>query len=555
MFRATRGSDPLPPVAAAYTVPKASNVRIFTPNQLTGCVLWLDAADTTTLFQNSAGTTPIAANGNTVAYWKDKSASGNNATNTVSQPTVIFNARNSLPVVNFNGSQYLTLSTSTLPTGSTQCSFFFVTRTTSLGVQVFFTYGANPNNTNQNPQFYYGSGNLATDTYGASGLSDSTNTVNSYVITSCIFTTVNNAWRNGTSFSGVAPAVTLNTGTGWASLGVGRVTSTLTYYLTGQIGEVIVYNRPVTSDERQRIEGYLAWKWSLNTSLPSSAPYFPTPVYANPPFPLVSYVKSGSQKLFNPLNIANGYLWLDAADSASLSFSGSVVTNVKNKVNNANLTPTGTSTSSLTLVKNSIGTNQSLFFNNLASYNVYLQGSLTNISTGSSFVVWKALNQKVMPQWSPFFTWYSKTLSVYGSYPAFGYLGNEANLTVGPYTSFASPNGTPKTQTTANTNYLAFYSWNNTNTNVGFNGQEPTAGTQPAFSGTTTTFLIGEDGDTTGDPTAWATTNMYLGEVLIYNTIISASQRQQIEGYLAWKWGLQGSLPANHPFKQWPPSP
>jgi hypothetical protein len=26
-------------------------------------------------------------------------------------------------------------------------------------------------------------------------------------------------------------------------------------------------------------------------------------------------------------------------------------------------------------------------------------------------------------------------------------------------------------------------------------------------------------------------------------------QDQQIEGYLAWKWGLQSSLPADHPFR------
>jgi hypothetical protein len=28
-----------------------------------------------------------------------------------------------------------------------------------------------------------------------------------------------------------------------------------------------------------------------------------------------------------------------------------------------------------------------------------------------------------------------------------------------------------------------------------------------------------------------------------------------VEGYLAWKWGLQGNLPPNHPYKLFPPSP
>jgi hypothetical protein len=45
----------------------------------------------------------------------------------------------------------------------------------------------------------------------------------------------------------------------------------------------------------------------------------------------------------------------------------------------------------------------------------------------------------------------------------------------------------------------------------------------------------------------------YLFEVLAYNTALSTANRQAIEGYLAWKWGLQGSLPANHPYKSAPP--
>ena len=29
---------------------------------------------------------------------------------------------------------------------------------------------------------------------------------------------------------------------------------------------------------------------------------------------------------------------------------------------------------------------------------------------------------------------------------------------------------------------------------------------------------------------------------------------QLMEGYLAWKWGVQGSLPANHPYKSAAPT-
>ncbi len=43
-----------------------------------------------------------------------------------------------------------------------------------------------------------------------------------------------------------------------------------------------------------------------------------------------------------------------------------------------------------------------------------------------------------------------------------------------------------------------------------------------------------------------------LGEMLIVRSP-SADTRDRITGYLAWKWGLQGSLPASHPYKNAPP--
>ena len=38
-------------------------------------------------------------------------------------------------------------------------------------------------------------------------------------------------------------------------------------YWYGNISEIIIYNRNLTTTERQKIEGYLAWKWGLQASL------------------------------------------------------------------------------------------------------------------------------------------------------------------------------------------------------------------------------------------------------------------------------------------------
>jgi len=45
-----------------------------------------------------------------------------------------------------------------------------------------------------------------------------------------------------------------------------------------------------------------------------------------------------------------------------------------------------------------------------------------------------------------------------------------------------------------------------------------------------------------------------ISEVLAFDSQLNTTQSQIIEGYLAWKWGLQSNLPDNHPFKSAAPS-
>jgi hypothetical protein len=45
----------------------------------------------------------------------------------------------------------------------------------------------------------------------------------------------------------------------------------------------------------------------------------------------------------------------------------------------------------------------------------------------------------------------------------------------------------------------------------------------------------------------------YLGEILVYSNFFSGIEREQVEGYLAWKWGIVDSLPSGHSFKNAPP--
>jgi hypothetical protein len=44
-------------------------------------------------------------------------------------------------------------------------------------------------------------------------------------------------------------------------------------------------------------------------------------------------------------------------------------------------------------------------------------------------------------------------------------------------------------------------------------------------------------------------TDMFMCELICYTRVLSAAEIQQVEGYLATRWGLQASLPAGHPYK------
>ena len=67
----------------------------------------------------------------------------------------------------------------------------------------------------------------------------------------------------------------------------------------------------------------------------------------------------------------------------------------------------------------------------------------------------------------------------------------------------------------------------------------------------TTGIRIGADSVTTPGAFAW---DGQIGEIVIVSGDLTAANRQRLEGYLAWKWGLEANLPSNHPYKLLPPT-
>lgn len=54
-----------------------------------------------------------------------------------------------------------------------------------------------------------------------------------------------------------------------------------------------------------------------------------------------------------------------------------------------------------------------------------------------------------------------------------------------------------------------------------------------------------------GAATNW--NDAVIGELILTDTVLSNSDREKVEGYLAHKWGLSGSLTSGHPYKSAPP--
>jgi len=264
--------------------------RYFNPTDISGCQLWLDAADPSSV----TGTTTVTA-------WRDKSGNGRNF-GVGSGTTSYANS-----AVTFSNS-YMFVSNAVNLTAFT----FFIVAKTNVASNNQIVFGARPNASlvyNSTDGFgFYMDGVLPSSTrfYGqtTSGAQVSTNAVttsspNIFAYTSG--STVINAWINGTSGFG-ASSLSTRTGTaqGFAIGGEWGGSSYNYVNIAASIYEIIVYNASLTAAQRQEIEGYLSWKWSigLNVITPTH------PFYTFPPSSVVPFL---------PTDITGCQLWIDAS--------------------------------------------------------------------------------------------------------------------------------------------------------------------------------------------------------------------------------------------------
>jgi hypothetical protein len=236
--------------------------------------LWLDGADASTRFQDTAGTTAATTAGQSVALWRDKSGQANDAVQSTSGNRPTLTTVNGRLVPGFNGtSSYMNLTVAKLPTGTTTSTVLLagtLTGSTSSGYDLL-TWGGSSGTSRD---VYQNAGDICADTRSGGPMvcrngSVATNrpfVVNAEYPSSQIAVAVDGSQRS-------TGAGAINTGTSYATLGAGD------FLWPGQIPEVLVFTGSLTSAEGRVVEEYLARKWS--TTVTPSAPTLGTATAAN----------------------------------------------------------------------------------------------------------------------------------------------------------------------------------------------------------------------------------------------------------------------------------
>jgi hypothetical protein len=230
-------------------------VTALTPSNLGATAgLWVDAADKT------ASSMTFATGTSNLTVWKDKSASANNFSLTSGTTTSVSDG--GYNVVSFPSGAIMTAANRI--TWSSSGAFFFVSKLTSstgfcyaLGFSDYYTgdLGLKYNNGVLVGTQYTtgGAGEIGSSNYYVNGTFNPNFDSNTYYNKYAVIDTVTPV-QSGTSY------VTLSS-------------SFLSRYFVGNIAEFLVYPSGVTSTQRQQLEGYLAWKWGLQTSLSNGHPY------------------------------------------------------------------------------------------------------------------------------------------------------------------------------------------------------------------------------------------------------------------------------------------
>lgn len=511
----------------------SADARLWTPADGSEIMsAWWDASDSNTITKTT-----------TISQWDDKSGQNNDATQSIAgmQPVYVTNT------AVFGGKPSILFTSDRLEINgnivvNTPYTIFVVESRNESG-DSYFIGGTNGNNL-QNLHIGYRDSTNVTFAQWGNDLNVPIDTYTSQVARLWSFG-MNGIggkylWLNGSIFgwNNQTNLLQSNAGSAIGSRGIGG-------WYGGNIGEIVIIRGAVSN--REIYEGYLAWKWGLQASLPTNHPYYseaPQALeYKNLAFSsskTISY-NGGfftAPQLWNPLDFGTNKLlsWYDSSDSNTITITNtSFVSRWNDKSGNGHHAIQSNTNSQPSYV---YATNfgrymmyspdvkfMTINLNGISNVNYTVMATLcagsTNVDnhfigteggTGAPnealHIGWRFSNQWTFAQWS-------NDLDV--NVPPM-----DANLSV-----FANTLNDSGHAIYRNGTLIA------TNTNI----------TKLIVKGTGELFSGPGSRDYTG----------YLAEVFVLVGTITDDDRSRLEGYMAWKWGIPNILPDGHPYRKYPP--
>lgn len=484
---------------------------LFSPQDLPGLAVWLDAADSTAVTQS----------GGSVSAWRGKSPLTLDMVQNTSgaRPTYESNVQNGLPALRFTTSQMMqSTSNLTLPPDQT----WFVSFRPLAGSNMIFIEQSPDVNTNQG-SYFYGSNNALVQIrrggvrtiFDASGVGATVFPLGSWYIASVVNSNVTNVQSNDVywSINGARRNTIIDSNilTGSAS-NLLYINPTSRITASNYTGEILIYNRALPPSEVRLVERYLSYKWGV--SLPTTHPFFSTPAVTRP---------------FNPLDVSGCSLWLDADDNRTLTLSGSNVTQWNDKSGSGH-TATASGSASPTYSSSS----RYLLFNGTSNAFTLSTGALPSGNSAYSIFIVAYTNNAANPQWilsggnessnAALGVFFFTTNAVWHSWWFNEYAVNNSIT-----------NGVPSI---INVNYTT------TRTTITNGGTPTTNNPVTPRNNSTSNNFIGRLPNTVAQ-----FLNGGIGEIVIFSREISTGERQQVELYLAEKWNLRPSLSSVNPLR------
>ena len=322
------------PVAHEYSA-GAPYLRAFSrPTDILGCTTWLDAADCNSL----------VFSGSNVVLWKDKSGSGFDASAAAANGPTWSNNQIVFP----DGGTAWMSSRNTVP-ANTHCLFavYNPINDTSRNTRLFSFQGTGGVGAVSFPYTQSVTRPRGYINTNSTGLTGALSLVREFAVANQMNLVCANLTYGGIRVYKAGELQTFsNAGAAGGTsptlyIGAGRP-SYPTETFAGTVGEMIVYDHSLLDFERRQVEGYLAKKWGISLALPGN-----------------------TSSNITPTGFPGCVMWLDGADNATITVSGSVVTRWADKSGFGNDASGGVPP---TYVPNAVNGCNALFFNGTNAY-------------------------------------------------------------------------------------------------------------------------------------------------------------------------------------------